>query len=133
MMILEIVKYNRPTDCEVVDSWATATLNFNLMSNGTQSVGIFTIQNTDGKQGNKSTGRAATRLKAEKRAELMDVARCRRAGVGTRDAKSGKRESAETRKRGNAKARKRESAETRKRGNAKARKRESAETRKSVM
>jgi hypothetical protein len=28
-----------------------------------------------GKQGNKSTGRAAARLKAEKRAKLMDVAR----------------------------------------------------------
>ena len=42
-----------------------------------------------GKQGNKSTGRAATRLKAKKRAELMDVARCRRAGVGMRDAKRG--------------------------------------------
>jgi hypothetical protein len=48
-----------------------------------------------GKQGNKSMGRAATRLKAEKRAELMDVARCRRAGVGTRDTKSGKRGNAE--------------------------------------
>jgi hypothetical protein len=51
-----------------------------------------------GKQGNKSTGRAATRLKAKKRAELMDVARCRRAGVGTRDAKRGKCESAKMRK-----------------------------------
>ena len=51
-----------------------------------------------GKQGNKSTGRAATRLKAKKRAELMDVARCRRAGVGMRDVKRGKRESAKTRK-----------------------------------
>jgi hypothetical protein len=51
-----------------------------------------------GKQGNKSTGRAAARLKAEKRVKLMDVARCRRAGVGTRDAKRGKRESAKTRK-----------------------------------
>jgi hypothetical protein len=51
-----------------------------------------------GKQGNKSTGRAATRLKAKKCAELMDLARCRRAGVGTRDAKRGKCESAKTRK-----------------------------------
>ena len=47
-----------------------------------------------GKQGNKSTGHAAAHLKAEKRAELMDIAR----GVGMRDAKRRKRESAKMRK-----------------------------------
>jgi hypothetical protein len=43
-------------------------------------------------------GRAATRLKAKKCTKLMDVARCKRVGVGTRDAKCGKRESAKVRK-----------------------------------
>ncbi|KAG1758201.1 hypothetical protein EDD22DRAFT_850211 [Suillus occidentalis] len=49
MMILgpEITKYSRPMDCEADDSWATVTLNFNLMSSGTQLVEIFMIQNTD--------------------------------------------------------------------------------------